>query len=110
MRKSVSPDLADGILKTLPDVQFTMLDFSPVMHELAHDRLGSLAQKVRSLVVDFKREGWHTGLGLSTRSGANIATAVLDLPTMLPDGRRTMWVGLAGLAGTRMPRVAQGGV
>jgi hypothetical protein len=40
-----------------------MLDFSPAMHELAHDRLGSLAQMVRSLVGDFKCEGWETGLG-----------------------------------------------
>ena len=55
--------LADKILKALPDVQYTMLDFSTAMHELARDRMGSLAQSVRSLIVDFKREGWETGLG-----------------------------------------------
>jgi cyclopropane fatty-acyl-phospholipid synthase-like methyltransferase len=56
--------LAERILKALPDVQYTMLDFSPAMHEVANNRLGSLADKVLSLVVDFKHEGWETGLGL----------------------------------------------
>jgi hypothetical protein len=40
-----------------------MLDFSPAMRELARERLGSLAQAVRQVEVDFKRAGWTTGLG-----------------------------------------------
>jgi ubiquinone/menaquinone biosynthesis C-methylase UbiE len=55
--------LAQRILQSMPGVQYTMLDFSPAMHELACERLGTLAQTVRQVEVDFKRAGWTTGLG-----------------------------------------------
>jgi len=55
--------LAQRILESIPGVEYTMLDFSPAMHELARELLGSLAQAVRQVEVDFKRTGWTTGLG-----------------------------------------------
>src|SRR5262249_38038233 len=56
--------LALRVLESIPGVQYTMLDFSPAMHELARERLGAFAQKVRQVEVDFKQAGWTTGLGL----------------------------------------------
>jgi len=55
--------LAQRILDSMRRVQYTMLDFSLAMHELARERLGPLAQAVRQVEVDFKRAGWTTGLG-----------------------------------------------
>jgi SAM-dependent methyltransferase len=55
--------LAQRILQSIPGVQYTMLDFSSAMHELARERLGSLAQAVRQVIVDFKCAGWTSGLG-----------------------------------------------
>jgi SAM-dependent methyltransferase len=55
--------LAQKIIESMPAVQYTMLDFSPAMHELARERLGSLPPTVRQVEVDFKRAGWTTGLG-----------------------------------------------
>jgi cyclopropane fatty-acyl-phospholipid synthase-like methyltransferase len=55
--------LAQRILEAMPSVQYTMLDFSLAMHELARERLGSLAQTVQQVEIDFKRAGWTTGLG-----------------------------------------------
>jgi SAM-dependent methyltransferase len=55
--------LAKRILESVPGVRYTMLDFSPAMHELARERLGSLARAVRQVQVDFKRDGWAVGLG-----------------------------------------------
>jgi cyclopropane fatty-acyl-phospholipid synthase-like methyltransferase len=54
--------LAHRILESIPGAQYTMLDFSPAMHELARERLGSLAQAFRQVEVDFKRDGWASGL------------------------------------------------
>jgi SAM-dependent methyltransferase len=54
--------LAQRVLESIPGVQYTMLDFSPAMHEMARERLGSLAQAVRQVEVDFKRDGWAAGL------------------------------------------------
>jgi SAM-dependent methyltransferase len=55
--------LAQRILRSIPTAQYTMLDYSPAMHELARERLGSLAQAVRQAEVNFKHPGWTTGLG-----------------------------------------------
>ncbi len=55
--------LARQILESIPGARYTMLDFSAAMHELARERLGTLAQAVRQVEVDFKRAGWTTGLG-----------------------------------------------
>ena len=55
--------LAGRILEAVPDIQYTMLDFSPAMHELAREHLGRLAHAVRQIEGDFKRAGWSAGLG-----------------------------------------------
>ena len=55
--------LAQRILATVPDIHYTMLDFSPAMHDLARERLGPLMQHVRPVVADFKGAGWSEGLG-----------------------------------------------
>jgi ubiquinone/menaquinone biosynthesis C-methylase UbiE len=47
--------LAEKILAAVPGIHYTMLDFSPAMHELARQRLGPLMQHVRPLVANFKR-------------------------------------------------------
>lgn len=55
--------LARRILESIPDIRYTMLDFSPAMHELAREHLGSLAHAVRQVEADFKRTEWSAGLG-----------------------------------------------
>lgn len=42
------------------DVEYTCLDFSPAMHELARERCGDRATYV---LADFKQPGWSRGLG-----------------------------------------------
>ncbi len=60
-----------GGASRLRRVQYTMLDFSPAMHELARQRPGSLAQSVRQVAVDFKRDKGRQGWANSMRSAAN---------------------------------------
>jgi SAM-dependent methyltransferase len=55
--------LARRVLEAIPTVEYTMLDFSPAMHELAREYLGPLAHMVRQVEADFKASGWTTGLG-----------------------------------------------
>jgi len=55
--------LAQRILEAIPSVEYTMLDFSRAMHDLARERLGPLMRHVRPIVADFKRESWGKGLG-----------------------------------------------
>jgi SAM-dependent methyltransferase len=55
--------LAQRILERIPAVRYTMLDFSPAMHELARERLGPLAQTVRQVETDFRTPGWSAELG-----------------------------------------------
>ena len=55
--------LAHHILQAIPVVEYTMLDFSPAMHELAHERLGTLIQHVRPVSANLKSADWHVGLG-----------------------------------------------
>jgi ubiquinone/menaquinone biosynthesis C-methylase UbiE len=54
--------LAEKILAAVPGIHYTMLDFSPAVHELARQRLGPLMQHVRPVVADFKRAAWSVGL------------------------------------------------
>jgi SAM-dependent methyltransferase len=54
--------LAHRILESLPQVDYTALDFSPAMHALAEQRLGALARRVRFVESDFTKPGWHAGL------------------------------------------------
>jgi SAM-dependent methyltransferase len=55
--------LARLVLEAIPAADYTMLDFSPAMHELAREHLGQLGYMVRQVEVDFKSPGWTTGLG-----------------------------------------------
>jgi SAM-dependent methyltransferase len=55
--------LAQRILEAVPAVAYTMLDFSPAMHELARERLGSLTRHVRPILADFRNDDWSDGLG-----------------------------------------------
>lgn len=54
--------LALRVLENVPTATYVALDFSPAMHSLARQRLGSLAQRVNFLEVDFKRSDWVVGL------------------------------------------------
>src|SRR5262245_28753944 len=55
--------LAQSILKAIPVVEYTMLDFSQAMHDLARERLGPLIANVQPILADFKRDSWSNGLG-----------------------------------------------
>jgi ubiquinone/menaquinone biosynthesis C-methylase UbiE len=50
--------LAPRILEALGAADFTMLDYSPPMHELAREHLGGFADMVRQIEADFKSPGW----------------------------------------------------
>ena len=55
--------LAQRILEAIPSIEYTMLDFSQAMHDLARERLGPLMRHVRHVVSDFRHESWSAGLG-----------------------------------------------
>src|SRR5262249_54030107 len=55
--------LALRILDALPSTDYTMLDFSQAMHELARERLGHRMHNVRPILADFKSADWSMGLG-----------------------------------------------
>jgi SAM-dependent methyltransferase len=55
--------LAEHVLAALPSADYWALDFSAAMHELARERLGDKADRVRFLLADFKADGWANGLG-----------------------------------------------
>ena len=55
--------LAQHLLKKLPDLSYTALDFSAAMHELARARLGRSADQVRFVERSFKEDGWTDGIG-----------------------------------------------
>jgi len=48
--------LAQYILEAIPSAQYTMLDFSQAMHDLARERLGPLMKNVRPVLADFKHD------------------------------------------------------
>jgi cyclopropane fatty-acyl-phospholipid synthase-like methyltransferase len=54
--------LAHHILQSLAGIKYAMLDFSPAMHELAHQRLGSFAQHVHFIQADLKTKEWTSSL------------------------------------------------
>jgi cyclopropane fatty-acyl-phospholipid synthase-like methyltransferase len=56
--------LADYLLKALPAVRLTLLDFSAPMHKLARTRLGARVARVTQVERSFKEPGWSQGLGL----------------------------------------------
>jgi len=54
--------LARHILEALPSAGYVALDFSPAMHALAKEHLGTLADRVQFLEEDFKKPHWNARL------------------------------------------------
>ena len=54
--------LARRLLQRLPTVQYTAVDFSPAMHELARARLAPWAAQVTFLQRDLRSTAWTEGL------------------------------------------------
>jgi len=54
--------LAEVILASVPGVDYTLLDFSAAMHDLAIERLGELGRNARFVRADFRRADWMSGL------------------------------------------------
>lgn len=55
--------LAHHLLDALPDIVYVALDFSPAMHQLAAERLGDAARRVRFVERSFREPAWSEGLG-----------------------------------------------
>ncbi|MFQ6405118.1 class I SAM-dependent methyltransferase [Methylophilus sp. 'Pure River'] len=55
--------LAEHLLHTFPQCQYIALDFSPAMHTLARQRLGSTNKTIQFLERDFLDPNWVQGLG-----------------------------------------------
>ncbi len=55
--------LAEHLLRKLPGVSYVALDFSAAMHQLAAQRLGSLASGVQFVERNFREGNWSHGLG-----------------------------------------------
>jgi SAM-dependent methyltransferase len=55
--------LAQHLLQALPQVSCVLLDFSPAMHILARERLGTLGDRAEFVERSFKAGGWGEGLG-----------------------------------------------
>lgn len=54
--------LAENILNALPEVSYTAVDFSAVMHDLARRRLGARAHHVTWIQSDFRSASWSSDL------------------------------------------------
>jgi SAM-dependent methyltransferase len=55
--------LARAVIETVEDVDYTLLDFSDAMHELARERLGDLVVRAHFVTASFKHPEWTDGLG-----------------------------------------------
>jgi SAM-dependent methyltransferase len=55
--------LAEHLLRALPGLDYVALDFSPAMHQLAAERLGERAMRVRFVERSFREPAWSEGLG-----------------------------------------------
>ena len=55
--------LAEYILSTLSEIQYTAFDFSAAMHFLAKEHLGERGKHVRFITGDFIQIGWKADLG-----------------------------------------------
>jgi SAM-dependent methyltransferase len=55
--------LASEVLREMPGLNLTLLDFSEAMHALARQRLGKRINRVQFLVRSFKDPDWCDGLG-----------------------------------------------
>jgi len=54
--------LAEVILRSVSGVDYTLLDFSAAMHDIAIERLGELARNARFIRADFRKPDWVDGL------------------------------------------------
>jgi SAM-dependent methyltransferase len=54
--------LAERILQAMPHAEYTALDFSPAMHDLARERLGKFSGGVRFVEANFTAPDWNLGL------------------------------------------------
>jgi SAM-dependent methyltransferase len=54
--------LAQRLLRTNRTIRYVAIDFSAAMHELAGERLGLMADRVRFIEADFKQAGWAKDL------------------------------------------------
>jgi ubiquinone/menaquinone biosynthesis C-methylase UbiE len=54
--------LAEAILGSVQDVDYTLLDFSSAMHELATQRVAHLGEEKRFVCADFRDPNWTDGL------------------------------------------------
>ena len=55
--------LAEAVTAAIPDARYTLLDFSPAMHELARKRLAARAAAVEFIMADFLAADWMHGIG-----------------------------------------------
>ncbi|MDH0864456.1 class I SAM-dependent methyltransferase [Mitsuaria sp. GD03876] len=55
--------LAHYLLGALPEIDYVALDFSSAMHQLAAERLGPAASRVRFVERSFREPDWVEGLG-----------------------------------------------
>lgn len=55
--------LAKRLLERVPHLDYTALDFSDAMHDLARQRLGQAARQVTFLQRSLKNDYWSDGLG-----------------------------------------------
>lgn len=55
--------LAQYLLEALPAIDYVALDFSPAMHQLAAERIGDAARRVRFVERSFREPDWVEGLG-----------------------------------------------
>jgi GNAT superfamily N-acetyltransferase/SAM-dependent methyltransferase len=56
--------LALHVLEADPSIELTLVDFSAAMHELARERLGALAERVRFVLADFREPAFARELDL----------------------------------------------
>ncbi|MEM7017049.1 MAG: class I SAM-dependent methyltransferase [Pseudomonadota bacterium] len=55
--------LAEVLLQKLPDITYTLLDFSKAMHQLAKSRLKLFAGRIEFIERSFKEPDWPQNLG-----------------------------------------------
>lgn len=55
--------LIEHVLKSGKKMSYEALDFSEAMHNLARERLGSMADGIKFHLADFKKNNWQAGMG-----------------------------------------------
>ena len=89
--------LAEQILRYCEVSRYVALDFSAAMHDLARERLGTLASKVEFVEHDFRATDWPKGLGLFdcvvTMQAAHETRHKRHLPDFLSRARQCLVPG-----------------